>query len=173
MSLSPVRRTLRLEIDEASHRATRTTMICYSHCHLPLVERRAVVPWLSSIRNSAIRRTTSLLRTRVATRSDRPWTALVYLPLAMTCAALAQVYWLLVPLVFLTWWWCSVGWRFAWVLGITEACFGVQWAYLGIYCLTTYPRHRLLVGVLWAGYAAVVAAAAAINRSRFNRRYGW
>ena len=151
-------------------------MSCPSQQHLRLNERRAelnVWPCLGSICKNTVRRTSSWLRTRVAHRLDRPWTALVYLPLAMTCVALTQVYWLLVPLVFLTWWFCSVEWHWAWVLGVTEACFGVQWAYLGIYCLTTYPRHRLLVGVLWAGYAAVVAAAAAINRWRFNRRFGW
>ena len=148
-------------------------MSCPSHQHLRLNERRALVPCLGSVCNSTVRRTSSWLRTRVANRSDRPWVALVYLPLAMTCVALTQVYWLLLPLVILTWWWCSVDWRWACVLAITEACFGVQWAYLGIYCLTTYPRHRLLVGVLWAGYAAVVAGAAAINRWHYNRKYGW
>jgi hypothetical protein len=61
---------------------------------------------------------------------------------------LTQRYLLLVPMVCLTWWWCSVQWRCAWLVGVLEAAWGLQWAYIGIYCLEDFPRHRLLVGIL-------------------------
>lgn len=117
-----------------------------------------------------------MLRTRVAKRQDRPWIALVVLPLVMTATALTplpQHFWLLVPLVCLTWWWGSVEWAWGWVVGVLEAAWGLQWAYVGIYCLEDFPRHRLLVGVLWAGYAAIVAAAGALNRWHYGRKNGW
>ena len=116
-------------------------------------------------------RLTSLGRARLAARRDRPYLALVALPLAMVAATLAFPA-LLVPLAFLCWWWGPSDWPWAWLLGIVEACFGVQWAVTGAYCLAAFPRHTVLVGLLWALYALLVAGAGALGRWH-GRRYGW
>jgi hypothetical protein len=108
-------------------------------------------------------------------RTDRLWLSLVAIPLAIPAVVLAGRFWLwlLPPLALLAWWWGSVEWAWAWLVGIMEACYGIQWMYVGVYALTAYPRHRALVGVLWAGYAALVAAVGAVNRWRYQRHYGW
>ena len=97
---------------------------------------QTIAPCFRSQCVSTVRRTTSLLRTKVAERHDRPWLALVVLPLLMTGTAftpLTQRYLLWLPMVCLTWWWCSVEWRWAWLVGVLEAVWGLQWAYVGIY----------------------------------------
>lgn len=82
------------------------------------------------------------------------------------------ILWLLVPLVILTWWWGSTAWPWTWVLGVMEACYGVQWAVIGTYCVAAFPHDRIVVGVLWAAYAGGVAGVAHFNRKR-AARYAW
>ena len=53
-----------------------------------------------------------------------------------------------------------------------EACYSVQWAVIGTYCLAAFPHDRILVGVLWASYALGVAGIAHLNRKRVGR-YSW
>ena len=59
-----------------------------------------------------------------------------------------------------------------WVLGVMEACYGIQWAVIGTYSLAAFPHGRILVGVLWPAYAGGVAGIAHLNRKRAGR-YGW
>lgn len=124
-----------------------------------------------------VQRNTSLLRCSLlgwcATRQDNLWRALVAVPLAITAAVLAGEFWLVLPLALLAWWWGSREWGLAWLVGVMEACFGVQWGYVGAYALATYPHHRALVGALWIGYAALVAGVGAVNRWHYNRKSGW
>ena len=113
----------------------------------------------------------------VAARRDRPYLCLVALPLAILAVTLAgsehpAVLWLLVPLAALTWWWGSTEWPWTWLLGVMEACYGVQWGVIGTYCLAAFPHARILVGVLWAAYALGVAGVAHLNRKRVGR-YSW
>ena len=113
----------------------------------------------------------------LAARQDRPLLSLVACPLAMVAVTLAgsespAILWLLVPLVILTWWWGSTAWPWTWVLGVMEACYGVQWAVIGTYCVAAFPHDRIVVGVLWAAYAGGVAGVAHFNRKR-AARYAW
>lgn len=113
----------------------------------------------------------------LAARQDRPLLSLVACPLAILAVTLAgsespAVLWLLVPLVILTWYWASTEWPWTWVLGVMEACYGVQWAVIGTYCLAAFPHDRILVGILWAAYAGGVAEIAHVNRQRIGR-YSW
>ncbi len=113
----------------------------------------------------------------VAARRDRPYLCLVALPLAILAVTLAgselpAVLWLLVPLALLTWWWGSTEWAWTWVLGIMEACYGIQWAIIGTYCLAAFPHDRIVVGILWAAYALGVAGISHLNRNR-AARYTW
>ena len=65
-------------------------------------------------------------------RAHRPWMALVICPLAMIPVALIADYWVLVPIAALCWWWANDDdWTWAWLLGILEACWGIQWAVIG------------------------------------------
>ena len=113
----------------------------------------------------------------LAARQDRPLLSLVACPLAILAATLTgsespAVLWLLVPLAILTWYWVSTEWPWTWLLGITEAAYGVQWAVIGTYCLAAFPHDRILVGALWAAYAGGVAGIAHVNRKRIGR-YSW
>jgi hypothetical protein len=110
-------------------------------------------------------------------QTDRPYLCLVALPLAILAVTLAgselpAVLWLLVPLALFTWWWGSTEWAWTWLLGIMEACYGIEWAIIGSYCLAAFPHERILVGVLWAAYALGVAGMAHVNRKR-TTRYDW
>ncbi|MHB8247115.1 MAG: hypothetical protein ACYDGN_17570 [Acidimicrobiales bacterium] len=67
---------------------------------------------------------------------------------------------------------CGEPWG-AWLLGILEAAWGVQWALLGLFGLVDYPRQRAIVAVLWIGYSLLIAGIGAVNRWKYNRRYGW
>jgi hypothetical protein len=113
----------------------------------------------------------------LAARQDRPLLSLVACPLAILAVTLTgsespAVLWLLVPLVILTWYWGSTEWPWTWVLGVMEACYGVQWAVIGTYCVAAFPHDRIVVGVLWAAYAGGVAGVAHFNRKR-AARYAW
>ena len=119
----------------------------------------------------------ALVTSLLAARQDRPLLSLVACPLAILAVTLAgsespAVLWLLVPLAILTWWWGSTEWPWTWVLGVMEACYGVQWAVIGTYCLAAFPHDRILVGILWAAYALVVAGVSHVNRKR-TARYSW
>ena len=122
---------------------------------------------------SRLERISSLGHSMLAARRDRPYLALVALPLAMVVAVIAMWLWLLVPLTVLCWYWASSEWRWTWLLGVMEGCFGVQWAYIGAYCLAAFPHDRLLVGALWAAYALIIAGVAAASRWKYGHRYGW
>jgi hypothetical protein len=113
----------------------------------------------------------------LAARQDRPLLSLVVCPLAILAVTLTgsestAVLWLLVPLAAVTWWWGSTEWPWTWVLGVMEACHGIQWGVIGTYCLAAFPHDRILVGILWAAYALGVAGVAHVNRKRAGR-YSW
>ena len=113
----------------------------------------------------------------LAARQDRPLLSLVACPLAMLAVTLEgsespAILWLLVPLIILTWWWGSTEWPWTWLLGVMEACYGIQWAMLGAYGLAAFSHDRLLVGILWTAYALGVAGVAHFNRKR-AARYAW
>ena len=55
---------------------------------------------------------------------------------------------------------------------VMEACYGVQWAVIGTYCLAAFPHDRILVGALWAAYALGVAGVSHVNRQQIGR-YSW
>jgi len=121
---------------------------------------------------TGIRRVTSLALARLHERKDRPWCALVVVPLCVLIAVLTVQLWALVPLVALMWLWGSTETPWVWILGILESCWGVQWVLIGTYLLGTYPHDRGAVAVFWIGYAALVAGIGAINRWRYGKRYG-
>ncbi|MHB1777561.1 MAG: hypothetical protein ACYCU7_16460 [Acidimicrobiales bacterium] len=106
-------------------------------------------------------------------RHHRPWLALVAVPLAVVAAVCTFQFWLVIPLLALSWWWAPVDWPWGWLLAVLEACFGVQWVYSGAIFLDGFPNQRIVVGTLWALYAGIIAAAGMYNRRTTGRRYGW
>lgn len=60
-----------------------------------------------------------------------------------------------------------------WLVGLMSAFFGIYWAMLGVTLLASYPGSVIAVGLAWAGYAAFLALAGALNRRLYHRRYGW
>ena len=100
----------------------------------------------------------------VSRRQDRLWLALVAIPLALVAAVLSFQFWLLPPLIVLDWWWASKEWAWTWLAGIIEACWGIQWAFLGTTFLAAYPAQRLVVGGLWIAYAGLVIVLCTVNR---------
>lgn len=108
----------------------------------------------------------------LARRKDRPWLALVVVPLAIVVATVTLHLLVIVPLVALMWWWGSSETAWVWILGVLESAWGIQWAFFGLLGLSSYPRHRALVAVLWIAYALLVAGVGAVNRWRYGRRFG-
>lgn len=108
-----------------------------------------------------------------ARRHHRPWLALVAVPLAVVAAVCAFQFWLVVPLFVLSWYWAPADWPWGWLLAVLEACYGVQWVYLGAAFLDGFSADRIVVGFLWALYAGLVAVVGMQNRRLSGRPYGW
>ena len=106
-------------------------------------------------------------------RQERPWIALVGIPLEAVAVAIAGLWLyellLIIPLLWLSPW--EEPW--IWILGVEEAAFGIQWAYIGIYALLTWDHAIIVVGLIWTGYAGVVVVLGAVNRWHYKRRWGW
>jgi len=139
----------------------------------PLKDRRVIVPNLPIKVHIAAQRMGCFARALLAKRQDRLWLSLVAVPLAMIIVALQLELWLLIPIAVACWWWASLESQWLWLLGLIEGCFGIAWAYLGVYLLAEFPHNQIAVGAGWAAYALVVAIGGCVNRWRFNRRYGW
>lgn len=135
---------------------------------LDTLDGRSPLPVLTT----GIRRAASLAQTRVHERKDRPWCALVIVPMCVLVAVLTVQLWALVPLVGLMWWYGSAESPLVWILAIVESAWGCQWVLIGTYLLGTYPDDRGAVTVVWIGYAALVAAIGMVNRYRYEREYG-
>jgi hypothetical protein len=153
-------------------RQRRYTTMRYVFCPLN-ADRRTIVSGLQGFVHVEAQRTVSLTRSLLAKRQDRPWRCLVAVPLAMTAATLSLQLWLLLPLVVLAWYWGSKDDPWLWLLGTMEACFSVVWAFFGAYTLAALPNDRVIVAVGWICYALVGALAGAVNRWRFQRKFGW
>ena len=106
-------------------------------------------------------------------RQERPWIALVGIPLEAVAVAIAGLWFyeliLIIPLLWLSPW--EESW--IWILGVEEAAFGIQWAYIGVYALMTWSHAIVIVGLLWSSYAGLVAALGAVNRWKYKKRWGW
>jgi len=139
----------------------------------PLNNKRIVVPGLPYQVHIAVQRTGCLARALLAKRQDRLWLSLVAVPLAMIIVTLQLDLWLLIPIAILCWFWASSESQWLWLLGIMEGCFGIVWAYLGVYLLAEFPHNQIAIGAGWVAYALVVAVAGGVNRWRFQRKYGW
>jgi hypothetical protein len=108
-----------------------------------------------------------------ARRSHRPLLSLVGVPLAIVAAVSMFQFWLVVPLLALSWWWAPADWPWGWLLAVMEAGFGVQWVYFGAILLDGFPHLRIVIGVVWALFAGLIAVAGMVNRRLTGRRYGW
>ena len=106
-------------------------------------------------------------------RQERPWIALVGIPLEAVAVAIAGLWLyellLIIPLLWLSPW--EEPWT--WILGIEEAAFGIQWGYIGVYALNSWSQDYVVIGLLWASYAGVIASIGAVNRWHYKRRWGW
>ena len=96
-------------------------------------------------------------------RRDRPWLALVAVPLAMNAAGLLGLWWTWVPLL-LGAAACSRAWRWSWVLALQLGAIGTEWAYVGATSLAQWPSQRLFVGATWATVAFYFAGAGSLHR---------
>jgi hypothetical protein len=113
-----------------------------------------------------------LAESAASRRQDRLWLAFVAVPLALLAAVLSLQFWLIPPLIFLSWWWASREWAWGWTAALIEACWGCQWAVIGVILLDGFPSHRLLEGGIWITYALVVAGLSFVNRRVLGRRIG-
>jgi hypothetical protein len=110
-----------------------------------------------------VQRATSAARLVWAQRRDRPWLALVAVPLAMNASGLMQLWWLWVPLL-LGAAACTPAWRWSWVLTFQLGAIGTEWAYVGATSLGQWPSQRLVVGATWACVALYLAGGASLHR---------
>jgi hypothetical protein len=107
----------------------------------------------------------SALRLSWTMRTDRPWLALVAVPLAMNASGLTEHWWLWIPLTIGAAA-CSPAWRWTWVLSVQLGIVGTEWAYVGAVSLAMWPMHRTLVGIVWTASVLTLAVVGV-----FNRRY--
>lgn len=96
-------------------------------------------------------------------RRDRPWLALVAVPLAMNASGLIQVWWLWIPLL-LGAAACTPVWRWSWVLSFQLGAIGTEWSYVGATSLGQWPSQRLFIGATWTFVAVFMVIAAKLNR---------
>ena len=116
-----------------------------------------------AIATAHVGRLTSALRLSWTTRTDRPWLALLAVPLAMNASALTEHWWLWIPLVIGASA-CTPAWRWTWVLSLQLAVVGTEWAYVGAVSLAMWPTQRTFVGFAWTGSVIALAVVGLINR---------
>lgn len=123
---------------------------------------------------STLHRVSGALRVAWAARRDRPWLALLAVPLAMNASGLMQLWWLW-PLLLAGSAACTRTWRWSWVLSFQLAAIGTEWAYVGATSLAQWPTHRSVVGAIWACVMLYVAGAANLNREfqRLRKERRW
>ena len=121
---------------------------------------------------TATRRVVHTVATQRATRSvqlawtkrrDRPWLALVAVPLAMNASGLVQLWWLWVPLL-LGAASCTPEWRWSWVLSFQLGVVGTEWTFVGATWLGQWPGQRFFIGATWTLVALFLAVVAKFNR---------
>lgn len=112
-----------------------------------------------------LRGLTSAARLSWTIRTDRPWLALVAVPLAMNASGLTDHWWLWIPLVIGAAA-CTPAWRWTWVLSLQLGFVGTEWAFIGAVSLAMWPTHRTFVGIIWTASVLTLAAV-----GLFNRRY--
>jgi hypothetical protein len=112
---------------------------------------------------SHVERTVDALHTSWIQRRDRPWLALVAVPLAMNASGLMQLWWLWIPLL-LGAAACTPAWRWSWALTLQLAIVGTEWAYVGATSLAQWPAQRAVVAATWVYVALLLAGAANLNR---------
>lgn len=87
-------------------------------------------------------------------------------PLAFMATALAER-WPLLPLLGVCmWWWAPRAHGWEWLVAVQAGAVGVQWAFMGAFCLAGYPDQRPLVAAIWIGGGLLIAAICAYNRRR-------
>jgi hypothetical protein len=111
----------------------------------------------------SVHRSVAVLSTSWSQRRDRPWLALIAVPLAMNASGLVHLWWLWVPLL--------VGaaastpaWQWSFVLSFQLAVLGTEWAYVGATALAQWPTQRQFVGLTWAGVALYTGGVANLHR---------
>ena len=117
----------------------------------------------------ATRRVVSAGRLAWTQRRDRPWLALVAVPLAMNASGLMLMWWLWVPLLLVAAA-CTPAWRWSWVLSFQLGAIGTEWAYVGATSLANSPTQRFLVGATWALVALYLAGAANLHQQFWELR---
>jgi hypothetical protein len=135
------------------------------HCQsVNLRNRIAVHPAVTAV-GSAQLRATQYLRGRKA----HPWTAMITVPLAMTAAMLLVLWWTWPPLLLCAWWWADHTTRWTWVVAVEAGLLGTQWAYLGVYAVSSWPRELILIGACWTAYPLLLALVCWQSRHRARR----
>jgi hypothetical protein len=110
-------------------------------------------------------RVLKFMRQDWSTRRERPWLALIAVPLAMNATGLLQLWWLwpillVVAAVSAPSWW--------WVLSVQLAIVGTEWAYVGCVALAMWPSAPWQVGIMWGGVALALAVVGMMNRRYQN-----
>jgi len=112
-----------------------------------------------------VRNLGGILSRRWPAHHDKPWLAVIAVPLAMPVCALLGQWWagavLMVATVAL-----SPHQRCRWLLALELAVIGTEWAYLGATALAERTNNMLHVESAWLAFPLALAAASAIHRHR-------
>jgi hypothetical protein len=55
-------------------------------------------------------------------------------------------------------------WRWSWLLSLELAYVGATWAFIGANALALWPRMTVLVGIVWAGFPAMLVVVGSRQR---------
>ena len=143
-----------------SHRVTR--LRSHSPEAIPKVTLRDRVALSDSVISAG--RLLSNLAYMVSQRRNRPWLAMVAVPLLMNATMLMTLWWTWPGLIVCVWWWAERSWRYSWVAGVECAAIGTCWCMAGSSALALFNHSVLLVGAIWIATALVLAVESYLAR---------
>jgi hypothetical protein len=112
-----------------------------------------------------VRRDGNRLMLRVAQRRIRERRAMVSVPLALSAALIAGVWWLVPVLALCAWWWAPSG-SWEWLEALGRGAVTVEWALVGAGALAAFPAERLSVGAAWVALPLAFVTCTGRRRGR-------
>jgi hypothetical protein len=118
-----------------------------------VLSRKGLLAWRRLVAGAGVRKT-------------RPRLVQLGIPLAITAAAVATLWWALFSLVACAWLCAPRDWGWEWVVVVGRGLIGAEWALVGSYALAAFPAQRAAVAGGWVLAAALLALFSKLAGSR-------